>query len=392
MPSFKDIINLPGFTIEKTEGYNPMIICARYTRPPRCVHCHSKHLRTKDTFIREVRHVTIGLRTTYVRFKSHKFVCKDCGRYFNQQFLGIKKWKRVTEPHRQEVFYHHCNGESQKDLSDWLRLGKSTIERWFQDYYYLKNQELLTRQCPAVLGIDEHSVCKKKGYSTTLCDLKKHRVFDVVQGRSESEMRTYLTQLKGKENVRIICMDLSSPYRKLAQRYFPNAQIVADRFHVVRLVLYHLTKVTVSLDPELRYKRRGVSKWMRTNRVNLNDSQRQNLDEYLAKHIAIKCIYDFKETLIALLNQKKQSKKQIRPLVQDFLRYIEQLKQTPFDACQTLAKTLEQWQEPIALMLRVTKSNGITEGFHRKMKLIQRRAYGFKNFENYRLRVRILCG
>ncbi|ASQ46510.1 hypothetical protein clem_09805 [Legionella clemsonensis] len=39
-----------------------------------------------------------------------------------------------------------------------------------------------------------------------------------------------------------------------------------------------------------------------------------------------------------------------------------------------------------------TQNNGITEGFHRKMKLIQRRAYGFRNFENYRLRVRVLCG
>ncbi|MFM9225007.1 transposase, partial [Legionella pneumophila] len=41
----------------------------------------------------------------------------------------------------------------------------------------------------------------------------------------------------------------------------------------------------------------------------------------------------------------------------------------------------------IACMWRFSKSNGITEGFHRKMKLIQRRAYGFRNFENYRLRV-----
>ena len=40
---------------------------------------------------------------------------------------------------------------------------------------------------------------------------------------------------------------------------------------------------------------------------------------------------------------------------------------------------------------RFTRNNGITEGFHRKMKLIQRRAYGFRNFENYRLRVRVLC-
>ena len=47
---------------------------------------------------------------------------------------------------------------------------------------------------------------------------------------------------------------------------------------------------------------------------------------------------------------------------------------------------------PIIRMWRFTKSNGITEGFHRKMKLIQRRAYGYRNFQNYRLRVLIECG
>jgi hypothetical protein len=52
---------------------------------------------------------------------------------------------------------------------------------------------------------------------------------------------------------------------------------------------------------------------------------------------------------------------------------------------------ITKWREEIARMWRFTKSNGITEGFHRKMKLIQRRAYGFRNFENYRLRVRVLC-
>ncbi|WP_162263071.1 MULTISPECIES: transposase, partial [Legionella] len=49
------------------------------------------------------------------------------------------------------------------------------------------------------------------------------------------------------------------------------------------------------------------------------------------------------------------------------------------------------WREEVVRMWRFTKNNGITEGFHRKMKLIQRRAYGFRNFENYRLRVKVLC-
>ena len=63
-----------------------------------------------------------------------------------------------------------------------------------------------------------------------------------------------------------------------------------------------------------------------------------------------------------------------------------------FEPLAKLGRTLHRWQEPIARMWRFTKNNGITEGFHRKMKLIQRQAYGFRNFDNYRLRVRVLCG
>lgn len=59
--------------------------------------------------------------------------------------------------------------------------------------------------------------------------------------------------------------------------------------------------------------------------------------------------------------------------------------------CKKLA-TISDWFTPIIRMWRFTKNNGITEGFHRKMKLIQRMAYGYKNFENYRLRVLVLCG
>ncbi len=52
---------------------------------------------------------------------------------------------------------------------------------------------------------------------------------------------------------------------------------------------------------------------------------------------------------------------------------------------------MRNWFEPIIRMWRFTFNNGITEGFHRKMKLIQRRAYGFRNFQNYRLRVLVEC-
>jgi transposase len=55
-------------------------------------------------------------------------------------------------------------------------------------------------------------------------------------------------------------------------------------------------------------------------------------------------------------------------------------------------ETLKPWIDTIVRMWRFTKSNGITEGLHNKMEMISRRAFGFRNFENYRIRVLAQCG
>ncbi|HEX3123910.1 MAG TPA: transposase, partial [Rhodanobacteraceae bacterium] len=49
------------------------------------------------------------------------------------------------------------------------------------------------------------------------------------------------------------------------------------------------------------------------------------------------------------------------------------------------------WSAEIATMWRFTRNNGITEGFHTKMEVLQRQAYGFRNFNNSRVRVKIMC-
>ena len=45
----------------------------------------------------------------------------------------------------------------------------------------------------------------------------------------------------------------------------------------------------------------------------------------------------------------------------------------------------------IVAIWRFIRNNAITEGFHTKMEVLQRQAYGFRNFNNYRLRVKVLC-
>ncbi len=96
--------------------------------------------------------------------------------------------------------------------------------------------ELKGKRTPRVLGIDEHFFTRKRGYATTFADLRKHTVFDGVLGRSEQSLENYLRKMPEKHRVKIVVMDLSSTYRSIVKKHFPNAKIVADRFHVVRLI------------------------------------------------------------------------------------------------------------------------------------------------------------
>lgn len=69
--------------------------------------------------------------------------------------------------------------------------------------------------------------------------------------------------------------------------------------------------------------------------------------------------------------KKHRTAKQCKQLIEYFLKVVESLKQSPFEYLKTLGKTFYQGREEIVRMERFTKNNGITEGFHRKMKLIQ---------------------
>ncbi|HAU0818317.1 TPA: transposase, partial [Legionella pneumophila] len=219
MPRKNLILNLPGFSIVKVSGYQPLLLDVSYNRLARCGHCQSKKVRKKSSYLREVHHELIGHRRSILRFKAYKLYCHDCGRYGNQQFPGINKHQRATWRAQSAVFHEHSRGVSQKDLSERYKKGKATIERWYQRHYEEQNRELLNRPCPIVLGIDEHFFSKKEGFATTFCDLRKHKVFDVVRGRREKELKEYLQQLPGKERVKVICMDLSSTYRSLVKKY-----------------------------------------------------------------------------------------------------------------------------------------------------------------------------
>lgn len=391
MPKLNFILNLPGFTLQRVSGYDPIIFDVNYRRKPHCPHCHSTNLRKKDKSLRIIAHEAFGHRRSQLRFIAYKFFCRQCARYFNQQFPGIGKYQRATERLKEQLCKQHLDGICQKTLAQNFKVGTSTIERWYHRFFHRAHQERINRPCPRILGLDEHRFGKRHKFVTTFCNLANHRIFDIANGRSKASLHDYLNKLSGRDRVKVVCIDLSASYKNIVREYFPKALIVADRFHVIRL-LNHQTMATLQqLDENIKYQR-GILAALRTNPQNLTTHKQTLLDNYFQVNPAAKAVYDFKQHIYQLLMLKGCNPSYCKQLLPKFLDVIKQLKNSSFKNMKTLGKTLYQWREEIVRMWRFSRNNGITEGFHRKMKLIQRRAYGFRSFDNYRLRVRALCG
>lgn len=392
MPPSHFTIGLPGVEIFSVEDLKRDIeIKGKVNCAQQCPACASTHYRVKSSFWRRLKHTKQGNRLVFLRLKTHKFLCLNCRRYFNARIPGIYPRKRATETFRHEIFEKHSGGISQRTLADTHQISTGTVERWYQDFIKTRIKELEGRPCPKILGIDEHFFTRKQGYATTLVDLKNHKVFDVVLGRSETSLNGYFKRLKDKHLVKIVVMDLSETYRSIIKKHFPNAMIISDRFHVVRLINHQFLKAWQQLDP-LGRKNRGLLSLMRRHSWNLSEAQALNLQKYFVQNPALQAVYEFKDKLMPLMLLKTLDKPQIRRHIHDFLQMIRELRESPLESMRTLGKTLHTWCEEIIRMWRFKKTNSITEGFHNKMEMISRRAFGFRNFQNYRMRVLALCG
>lgn len=385
------ILGLPDYEITgmKRDG-GEVRIAARYVGRNACPDCGGTELRNRDRRVRLLRHEDLGLRHCVLELETHKWLCRGCGRTFWQRFPGILPRKRATEPFRRSIFVHHWDGISRRRLSQREGIGSATVERWFLDFLRRLAAERQSAPCPRLLGIDEHFFTRRHGYATTFCDLKKHNVYDVVLGRSAASLESYLEKLEGKNEVSLVCMDLAPVYRALVRKHFPHARIVADRFHVIRLINHHFLACWRELDPTAS-RNRGLLSLMRRHRHNLRPEQQQQLQTYLALHPILELIYRFKQRLCNLLLKKHRTEKQCAQLIPRFLRAVHQLRDSRLPQLVTLGDTLNTWSAEIVAMWRFTKNNGITEGFHTKMEVLQRQAYGFRNFQNYRLRVKVMC-
>src|SRR5690606_7990456 len=223
-------------------------------------------------------------------------------------------------------------------------------------------------------------------FVTMIVDQSGRRLLELADGRQGTDVEEAVRHLENPENVKWVSIDLCDPYKRFVMEYFPNAQIVADRFHVLRLPSAALMKYRKAAEggKNTSYLRNLL---LRPG-YKVLDYWRPRLKEWLKKHPVLEEVYWAKERLSRFYRIRS-----VAQAARELTRLTDSLALSSVPELRTLRKTLMKWRIPILNFWTSNKqTNARVEGFNTKAKLVKRRAYGYISFPNYRLRLLNACG
>jgi transposase len=193
-----------------------------------------------------------------------------------------------------------------------------------------------------------------------------------------------LSHIQGQQNVKHVVLDLCDPFKNFARSHFPNAKIIADKFHVLRLLTPSLIKKRFEITgTRADFKARRL---LTCSSQKLEYWQRKTIWDYLERFPDLQELYRWKERLHKFYRTKGYFR-----AYQAFKNMCDEMAFSLLPEIKTLRRTLLKWQEEILNYFLTGITNGRTEGFNNLAKLVQRRAFGYKSFRNYRLRLLTTC-
>lgn len=114
-------------------------------------------------------------------------------------------------------------------------ISDNTVQTVFDKVY--DNDKLYKNFLPEAICIDEFTY-KKKTFAFNICDAKTGKTIDVVEDRTTSNLDNYFSYYteEARRNVKFIVVDMYTPYIELIKKWFPNAKIIIDLFHIIQLL------------------------------------------------------------------------------------------------------------------------------------------------------------
>ena len=337
--------------------------------------------------IRMLRDLNIGNAQVWLQVDYRKVWCNDCNGVRVEQFSFADTSKRVT--HRlARYIYDLCRVMTVHDVAEHLDLDPKTVKSI--DKSFLEKSFGWT-DCHdiKVLAIDEIALRKGHNYMTVVMDFFSGRVIWMGEDRNKETLDRFFAEMtdQQKQGIEAVAMDMWEPFINRIRDHCPDAKIVFDFFHVVQAFGRVIDRVRrdeyVKANQQERKILKGSRYLLLKNEENLNDKQKDRLQQVLELNATLSILYVLKDQL--KLVYYYSDREQVKKTLDDWCQMAEHLDRP---AVKAFVKRLRFFEYGIIEHADYPIGTSRLEGVNNKIKVIKRKAYGFHDSKYFALKVK----
>ncbi|SAK95668.1 transposase [Caballeronia glebae] len=355
-----------------------------------CEQCGARCRQVHETSVRRVRDLPLLEYRVVLHVPRRRVWCDRCGGPRLERLDWLGRYQRVTER-----FARACEkllqAASVQAVAKFYDLGWHTVKSI--DKMRLRAR-LVEPDWSALryLAMDEFALHKGHRYATVVVDPISRQVLWIGPGRSRETARAFFEQLPEGVAARIeaVAIDMTTAYELEIKAHCPQADVVYDLFHVVaKYGREVIDRVRVDQANQLRHDKpaRRVlksSRWLLLrNRRNLNPQQSIHLKELLAANEPLTCVYVLRDELKQLWFYRRLGWAE-----KAWQQWFAQAQQSGIAALQQFAQRLQAYSHGILSRCRHPLNTNVVEGINNTIKVIKRRAYGYRDEEYFFLKIR----
>jgi transposase len=355
----------------------------------RCRSCGCSRVHVHEHVVRSWESAPLGLTPVDIVMRSPRVKCLDCGAKTWHQPTFANGQRRITKTF-EDFIERQLTRLTIQDVVEMYGLSWNTVCEI--DLARLKKLARPKLGGLKRLAIDENYLGKRHGFVTLVLDLDTKAIVSVLKGRGKAALKPFFAKLKqARAQIKAVATDMSGGYIAAVMEYLPKAALVFDRFHVVKLMNEKLTDLRREMYHELTDKQhrkmlKGTRYLLMMNPENLKQNEKVDekaqLKEALKLNESLSVAYYLKEDLRQFWNQK--SKQAAEKFLEAWCRRADA---SGIRQMQTMAKTLRQHRRGLLNWYDHPISTGPLEGINNKIGALQRRAYGYRNYEHLKERL-----
>jgi transposase len=353
-----------------------------------CPHCQSAKIILKGGEWRRFRGIPIGRKPVWIRFRVPRVQCRECGT-LRQVAIGFAELRVTYIKAFQRYVLELADRMTIQDVAEHLGVSWDVVKEIVKANLkrnFAKPRLKDLRQ----IAIDEISIGAGHRYLTIVLDLASGAVVHVGRGKGGDALADFWKRLrKSGAKIEAVGMDMSPAFILAVKTNLPEAKIVFDRFHVMKLLNDKLSDLRRAMYRDIqdnlgREVLKG-SRWLLLKRpANLDPKrkEKERLEEALRLNAPLATAYYLKEELYEFWEQEDYYEAETF-----LLQWIESAEATKIRPLVSFAQTLRAHHSGLLNYYDYPISSGPLEGTNNKIKTMQRQAYGYRDQEFFQLKI-----